>query len=181
MIRTERFEDIILSNDIITDISIDNELNLFSDNPVTNSAIYNKILEIEDYTRFYVYPTDTNISAGISGYSVDIPAQMKFGLHLKVTTPKDKSDVIIDWGDGTISEIKNEELIDEPFPTKMGSDNRWYVDLTNISSGLVRYVPYNSALQLYNIYILHTYSEAKEYPITIYGSKYYGFSGYYYS
>lgn len=64
-----------------------------------------------DYTAFEVYANDTIISPGehaeLGTITVEIPVQMTETFALRTTTPEADSDVVIDWGDGTVQKVKD--------------------------------------------------------------------------
>lgn len=66
-----------------------------------------------DYTAFEVYANDTIISPGehaeLGTITVEIPVQMTETFALRTTTPEADSDVVIDWGDGTVQKVKDGE------------------------------------------------------------------------
>ena len=68
---------------------------------------------IKDYTAFEVYANDSVISPGehevLGTITVEIPIQMTETFALRTTTPEADSDVVVDWGDGTIQKVKDGE------------------------------------------------------------------------
>jgi hypothetical protein len=111
-----------------------------------------------DYTAFEVYPTDHDIEAGSSeiGKAVwndeslittyDITASMTEEFSLWITKSRLESDIIIDWGDGTV------EKLSELTPTN-GTANDVQIDVL--------------------VYVAHTYEVPnKVYTIKIYGKDY---------
>lgn len=66
-----------------------------------------------DYTAFEVYANDTIISPGehaeLGTITVEIPVQMTETFALRTITPEADSDVVIDWGDGTVQKVKDGE------------------------------------------------------------------------
>lgn len=68
---------------------------------------------IKDYTAFEVYANDSVISPGehevLGTITVEIPVQMTETFALRTTTPEADSDVVVDWGDGTIQKVKDGE------------------------------------------------------------------------
>lgn len=66
-----------------------------------------------DYTAFEVYANDSVISPGehevLGTITVEIPVQMTETFALRTTTPEADSDVVVDWGDGTIQKVKDGE------------------------------------------------------------------------
>ena len=68
---------------------------------------------IKDYTAFEVYANDSVIPPGehevLGTITVEIPVQMTETFALRTTTPEADSDVVIDWGDGTVQKVKDGE------------------------------------------------------------------------
>ena len=66
----------------------------------------------DDYTAFEVYANDTVIPVGYCealGGEVreEIPVGMTHKFVVRGSTPQEEQDVVVDWGDGTIEELKN--------------------------------------------------------------------------
>jgi len=107
--------------------------------------------DLVDYTAFEVYPNSEVIPVGesevLGGYvSVEIPANTTEKFYLRENCPKEKSDVIIDWGDGTVVVLAD-------------------ADAEGISLKLVDGVEYQ-------YYCEHTYEESAKYVVKIYGHSY---------
>ena len=108
---------------------------------------YNK-----DFTAVEVYPTNAKIAAGtedeVTGltYKYDVPANMKAQFKLRTICELAESDVIVDWGDGSRTYIK-----DVP-----AADTAWDGNELNVN-------------------ISHTYEEPGRYIVKFFGKKYFGF------
>lgn len=78
-----------------------------------NGVWKNLTTVISNYTAFEVYANDTIISPGehaeLGTITVEIPVQMTETFALRTTTPEADSDVVIDWGDGTVQKVKDGE------------------------------------------------------------------------
>ena len=109
----------------------------------------------KDYTAFEVYPTSKVMAPGEFSYlgytnSVEIPAQDTHHFVLRSLLTQDKQDVIIDWGDGTFTDVK------------AGGDD------------VIVKLDYSDT----NFFIKHKYAEPdKPYIVKIYGTTYFGFMG----
>jgi hypothetical protein len=117
-----------------------------------------QLLDLTDYTAFEVYPTDHVIPSGSTeiGLAVwndetltnmhEIPSSMTEEFSLWITKSRLESDIVIDWGDGTI------EKLSELTPTN-GTNNDGKIDVL--------------------VYVAHTYEVPnKPYIIKIYGKDY---------
>ena len=105
-----------------------------------------------DFSSFEVYANNTVIPVGqsdvLGGYvSVAIPACMTHHLRIHTYCPLEKSDVVIDWGDGTHTEVAKQS------PNSKSTE----------SDGEIHAVFY------------HAYSEPGKYVIRIFGHEYYHF------
>ena len=128
-----------------------------------------QLLDLIDYTAFEVYPTDTTILNGELTYTlpngeiISNTSPIKDNMtHLFVlrTTCLDntKSDVIVDWGDGTIQSIANGEY-EQP-------GTEFYDASADIDAGEAFYT------------MKHTYSKSGRYIVKIYGKQYYNIKSY---
>lgn len=103
-----------------------------------------------DYTAFEVYANDTIISPGehevLGTITVEIPVQMTETFALRTTTPEADSDVVVDWGDGTIQKVKDGEHGGYTGPDDEG---RYIAKMT------------------------HTYGTAGKYTVKVYGHDYF--------
>lgn len=103
-----------------------------------------------DYTAFEVYANDTVISPGehaeLGTITVEIPVQMTETFALRTTTPEADSDVVVDWGDGTIQKVKDGEHGGYTGPDGEG---RYIAKMT------------------------HTYTTAGKYVVKVYGKDYF--------
>jgi len=111
----------------------------------------------DDCTSFYVYANATEISCGqahpVLGYitaspynsGVSIPAQMTCKFALRSKSPKAESDVTIDWGDGSITDVAKDDI-----DWNQTDDEG---EVCNV--------------------VAHTYAEEGKYKVTIYGHKYF--------
>jgi hypothetical protein len=117
-----------------------------------------QLLNLTDYTAFEVYPTDHEIPAnsteiGLAIYNDEtlingarIKPSMTEEFSLWITKSRLESDIVIDWGDGTI------EKLSELTPTN-GTDNDGKIDVL--------------------VYVAHTYEVPnKPYIIKVYGKDY---------
>lgn len=120
---------------------------------------YNK-----DYTAVEVYPTNVEIPSGtllrnipeLSEYiptdyldnelKYPIPASMEAVFKLRTNCPILESDVIVDWGDGDKTYIKDVD------PSKVTPDD-----------------------DSFDVVINHTYTESKRYIVKFFGTTYFGF------
>ena len=109
-----------------------------------------------ELTKFEVYATDAVIPAGTVdadtglAYAVDVPAGMTHAFKLRSDTPRAAQDVVIDWGDGSSSNLKNGDY-------DSINDSEW---------ATVRELVYA---------VSHTYSTPGKYIVTISGKGYWGF------
>ena len=105
---------------------------------------------IKDYTAFEVYANDSVISPGehevLGTITVEIPVQMTETFALRTTTPEADSDVVVDWGDGTIQKVKDGEHGGYTGPDDEG---RYIAKMT------------------------HTYGTAGKYTVKVYGHDYF--------
>lgn len=105
---------------------------------------------IKDYTAFEVYANDSVISPGehevLGTITVEIPVQMTETFALRTTTPEADSDVVVDWGDGTIQKVKDGEHGGYTGPDGEG---RYIAKMT------------------------HTYGTAGKYTVKVYGHDYF--------
>lgn len=105
---------------------------------------------IKDYTAFEVYANDSVISPGehevLGTITVEIPVQMTETFALRTTTAEADSDVVVDWGDGTIQKVKDGEHGGYTGPDDEG---RYIAKMT------------------------HTYGTAGKYTVKVYGHDYF--------
>lgn len=105
---------------------------------------------IKDYTAFEVYANDSVVSPGehevLGTITVEIPVQMTETFALRTTTPEADSDVVVDWGDGTIQKVKDGEHGGYTGPDGEG---RYIAKMT------------------------HTYGTAGKYTVKVYGHDYF--------
>lgn len=105
---------------------------------------------IKDYTAFEVYANDSVIPPGehevLGTITVEIPVQMTETFALRTTTPEADSDVVVDWGDGTIQKVKDGEHGGYTGPDGEG---RYVAKMT------------------------HTYGTAGKYTVKVYGHDYF--------
>ena len=105
---------------------------------------------IKDYTAFEVYANDSVIPPGehevLGTITVEIPVQMTETFALCTTTPEADSDVVVDWGDGTIQKVKDGEHGGYTGPDGEG---RYIAKMT------------------------HTYGTAGKYTVKVYGHDYF--------
>lgn len=105
---------------------------------------------IKDYTAFEVYANDSVIPPGehevLGTITVEIPVQMTETFALRTTTPEADSDVVIDWGDGTVQKVKDGEHGGYTGPDGEG---RYIVKMT------------------------HTYAATGKYVVKVYGKDYF--------
>ena len=112
-----------------------------------------QLLDLTDYTAFEVFPTSKTYAPGefsYQGYTngVEISAQDTHHFVLRSLYTQDKQDVVIDWGDGTTTVVKEggDDVIIKP--------------------------EYSNT----NFFIRHKYTELdKPYIVKIYGTTYFGF------
>ena len=115
-----------------------------------------KFVDRSDYTAFEVYAHDTNIPVGEFSMTIDnqtfansfaLPAGMRHDIKFRTMCPDPaQSDVVVDWGDGTVSVIANGE-----YTSGGGDTNNGEFDYT----------------------LTHTYANTGKYIIKIYGKDYY--------
>ena len=118
----------------------------------------NPAVQTNDYTAFEVYPNETAIAAEtehpvLGHITTAIPAQMTEKFVLRTNYRYFDSDIIVDWGDGTVSTIRNGDFESEDLSS-------W--DREN---------QYEAA-----ICMSHTYPSEGKYTVSIYGRKYFGIS-----
>ena len=105
-----------------------------------------------DYTAFEVYPTSAVIPAGatdaVTGleYKYDVAAEMTATFIIHTTCPTAESDIIVDWGDGNRTFIKDVP----PEDTKIDGNE---LEVT----------------------VRHTYAESDRFIVKFFGTKYFGF------
>lgn len=110
------------------------------------------IAERLDYTAFEVYATDAVIPAGTVdpdteiAYKFDVPANMTESIKLRTICKVEDSDVVIDWGDGDITNVSDVD------PSTVEVDGNEY-----------------------NVVVAHTYATTGKYIVKIFGRKYFGF------
>ena len=110
----------------------------------------------QDVTKFQVYATDQPIAAGTIdsdtglAYAVAVPAGMTHTFKLRSDTPQENQDVIVSWGDGTVSSLKN-------------GDYTSLDDSEFAENGELIYL------------VSHTYTVPGKYIITVAGNGYWGF------
>lgn len=91
---------------------------------------------ITDYTAFKVYAHDTVIPAGehnsvLDGIvAVEIPAGMTHEFIIRSQQNKDLQDVMVNWGDGTITSLKDDDV-----PWKNAGDRRYTLTHTYSAVG----------------------------------------------
>ena len=117
-----------------------------------------KVLSLSEYTAFQIFAHDYEIPVGenidLGGYvNVAIPASLTEEIKIcsQLEFVPEKQNVIIDWGDGTISELKN-----------AGNDN-------NIT------VSNNPTYNNLDYVCSHTYNKNGKYIVKIYGTTYHWF------
>lgn len=71
---------------------------------------------INDYTAFRVYPHETAIPVGHDAirdedYVVEVPASMTHKFIIRSQQNKDLQNVMVDWGDGTITSLKDDDVV----------------------------------------------------------------------
>ena len=119
-----------------------------------------------EYTAFEVYATSSAIAAGTVDpitnleYKVQVPAC--HGVMLTIRTMNDRKDqnVIIDWGDGSFSDLANDAVAD----TKP----------TNTSENRIWWPAWDSNEGEYNVNITHNYTANGRYIVKIWGNTYWG-------
>ena len=121
-----------------------------------------------DYTAFEVYPTKKTISAGkndeITGikYYNEVTPWNLFGLELKTKHLQKDSNIVIDWGDGKITDVKN-TISDSESPTStIDRDSMYYPS------------EYDSEENEIKIEFTHKYATQGRYIVKIYGNTYWG-------
>lgn len=116
------------------------------------------------YSAFEVYPTDNDIAAGdvddVTGleYKRAVTQEMRCGLILKGNCPKSECNIVIDWGDGKVYDIKNMKTAS----SKLGTT-------TTVDS---LYVSGPDSKGEYEYQIVHVYEESSRYIVKIYGNTY---------
>lgn len=145
--------ELTLSEKVLTDIDLDK---------LPNTDITSSL----DYTAFEVFPTDKDIEIGDVddvtklAYKVRVPASMVCGLILDSNFPQSECNIVIDWGDGEVYDIKN-------MPTESSSLNK-----NTVVDSL--YVSAPDSKGEYEYQIVHVYKEPGRYIVKIYGNTYYG-------
>lgn len=136
----------------------------------TAKAVQDYVSNLADYTAFAVFPTDFEIPAGAVAEMTEdvqtklaevygdwvlsesletaIPAQMTYMFNLyTINQDFDKSNIVVDWGDGTRSVVKNGDYL--------------------------RIHPVNANYGSSSIVMSHTYNTSGKYIVKIYGNDYY--------
>lgn len=176
---------ITLNGNFTSPVNISSSLNVTGDNisfntpmGTDNISINDKSLteilnEIEpstditsslDYTAFEVHPTDTDIAAGdvddVTGleYKRAVTQEMRCGLILKGNCPQSECNIVIDWGDGKVYDIKNMKTAS----SSLGKS-------TTVDS---LYVSGPDSKGEYEYQIVHVYEESSRYIVKIYGNNY---------
>ena len=131
-------------------------------NPIyTDSDVFRIVNE---YTAFEVHPTNTTIPAGVLdedtglAYKVSVPPQMTEVFNIRTMQPLNMSNVIIDWGDDTITKLNEEE-------------SKSWSDIAGEEDGVHQYFMEEKE---YMNYCWHTYETPGKYIIKIYGNTYWG-------
>lgn len=126
---------------------------------------FSNVVRDDDFTAFEVFAHDYTIPVGhcaeLGGeVSVEIPANMTHLFTLR-TMVQDytKSDVVVDWGDGTISSIAKQEF--EPI-----GDNLYGDSSASTDEGEANYT------------FKHTYKTPGKYIVKVYGQDYYNINAY---
>lgn len=121
-----------------------------------------------EYTAFEVFPTTEDIPAGTVDettgieYYNEISPWSLFGLELKTKHLQKDSNIIIDWGDGNKTDVKN-TISDNESPTStIDKDSMYY------PSG------YDSEENEIKIEFTHKYKTQGKYTVKIYGNTYWG-------
>ena len=120
-----------------------------------SQKINSKTEKISECSAFEVYPNDQVIPVGenemLGGYvSVEIPACMTHNMIIRTYCPREKLDIVIDWGDGTKVTLAdpNASGVSATTPDEDGD---------------------------YTLNLEHTYTESAKYIVKIYGKNYYNF------
>lgn len=128
----------------------------------TNSDVFQVL---NDYTAFEVYANDEVISAGTVDpitqmeYKVDVPVQMTELFSVRSAQPLNKQNVIIDWGDGSITALKDE--------TSADSEDA----IATTDGGVYEFTDEDRE---YEHFCWHKYQTAGRYIVKIYGNTYWG-------
>lgn len=144
-----------LTVDVLELVRVERERALEAESTKLDITAFNEAIRAygKDYTAFEVFPNDTAIAAGdtdpVTGfkYRIAVPAQMTHRTLLRSCTPIDESDLIIDWGDGSVTIVS--EL---PSSCAKLDDTEYVYKLE------------------------HTYEVSDRYIVKIYGTKYFGFT-----
>lgn len=130
---------------------------------IVNDIVYHKhnntwvvgfpnIVDGHDYTSFKVYAHDTDIEPGthdiLGEVTESITASMTHKQTIRTMGKSTDSDIVIDWGDGAFSSIRNGDYDSFTEP----------------------YDDYNDS----NCIVSHTYAKTGSYTVKIFGHKYYG-------
>ena len=91
-------------------------------------------MDLTDYTAFEVFAHDYDIPVGeceeLSGYvNYALPANMTHQFVIRSYTKATEQDIVIDWGDGTINQLK------DITPTISGSEYRYMMNHTYTTVG----------------------------------------------
>lgn len=91
---------------------------------------------INDYTAFNVYPHDQVIPVGHDAtrdddYSVEVPASMTHTFIIRSQQNKNLQDVMVNWGDGTITSLKDDDV-----PWENKGDRRYTLTHTYSTPGI---------------------------------------------
>lgn len=105
-------------------------------------------------------------------YEEDIISCKTIGIEFYSIKSKEENDMIIDWGDNTITTIKNEQVIDKSdIPTYTKEGGKTYHNIDNFS-GLINYEAKGEG-KTYFPMIVHTYKNEGKYTVKIYGHDYF--------
>lgn len=90
---------------------------------------------ITDYTAFNVYAHDTTIPAGYNAvfdetFMVEVPASMTHKFIIRSRQNKNLQDVMVNWGDGAITSLKDDDV-----PWETVGDRRYTVSHTYSTPG----------------------------------------------
>jgi hypothetical protein len=138
--------DLKMSEEVLTDI----DLTKLPSTDISSSS---------DYTAFEVYPTNEVIKAGEKDYKVDVNPCMKGYVYLESYYPQDKCNIVIDWGDNTVEDIRYLKSASSKI-TSTTSENSFYVEQKGA---------------IYSYRFLHIYENPGRYIVKITGDTYYCF------
>ena len=110
------------------------------------------IVDEHDYTSFKVYAHDTDIEPGVHDIlgevTESIPASMTHKQTIRTMGKSIDSDIVVDWGDGAFSSIRNGDYDSFTEPYDEWNDSKCVIG--------------------------HTYEKTGSYTVKIFGRKYYG-------